>query len=396
MESMHRSECENFAEKLSAYFDEELSEQEAQGLLKHLATCDECKRRLEEYQMIRKLSSEQRQKSPIDFSDTILSMIERNQLLNNFAPEPSGPKRLIFIFKILATAAMLIAVGSTVFILTRSPYQARQFTGKTNHITDTVEQVIEKKLKFRESPKSSSRSGKSVPPLSLLRRLKGQAKSLKSKEVKKPKSHIPTTKTPSETKMNIVTHPEAVTENLDNLISTKIEIEAEIPILMYVNVQLETFLDKQIKRIEEKTLIPSYLRSGKSFYYQSDIYTSLLDEDIYSVFVIFAPKSVLQRLHKKLSNTLPSKLKITLTPSAKEALYGTRYKSEADINALYMWANKKPNETHSATTQSLSSYPPNIPCLIVLKIISRPLNKNLTTLPTSAPHPISPKSTPHP
>jgi len=119
MSHQQPTDCDRFAEMISAYFDNQLGPDQRQQLEAHLHTCPNCTRRLADYQAIRNAIAGTHAHPPSDLTAVVFAQLERDQLLTGMdtLARPTTGRR-IKALKALAVAAMIaLIVSGAVFLL---------------------------------------------------------------------------------------------------------------------------------------------------------------------------------------------------------------------------------------------------------------------------------------
>jgi hypothetical protein len=146
--------CEEFAELISAYFDDRLSETQAKAVESHLASCPACARRLEDYKLLRNLMNADLRENPIDLNSAVMANLEREQLLEGLELVTKPPvSRLVKLMRAVSVAAMLgLIVGTVVLVM--------HFNTNNSHPTPATMEIAHK-------PMAEPKSETETPPAEL-------------------------------------------------------------------------------------------------------------------------------------------------------------------------------------------------------------------------------------
>jgi len=112
--------CDQLAELISAYFDQQLDPDQMQAVEQHLGQCPDCRKKLDDYQKIRDAIASGKVSPPIDLAQTVLAKLEREQLLGGletFAETPA-PRAMKFL-RALAAAAVICVVMTGAFLMVK-------------------------------------------------------------------------------------------------------------------------------------------------------------------------------------------------------------------------------------------------------------------------------------
>lgn len=389
-----RPMCERLAETLSSYFDGELTEAEAEKLIKHLAGCPACRRRLEEYKLIDRLAGSEVPKLPTDIASIIMDMIERDYLLGEFtSPDAVKKARLRRIVNLFAVAALLSVLIATVFVLVEFGRSGRKmYTEGGVYSKDTFQKgylssrknisVEERYTSAEEDKKGKIRQDQlavgykedfeSIPDIARPYKdgiEKGEDKGLESvgknklagedidREDKKGKESV--SESISVGNINVgrgpsypTTQPSGISEDTfckrpDSLISLRIpqiKIRASLPVLMYVKDSFIKILQQaEIKEISHSDLIllSKKILTGRPFYQKLSRDLFCCEDGLYVAFIVYADLHTLQKIIDSMPSFLQSRFEVGFNKYAKMLDKGL-YLADVDfVSDLLRWIDSQ-------------------------------------------------------
>lgn len=111
--------CEEFAELISAYFDQQLDPDQLQDVEQHLEQCESCRKRLRDYQQIRDAVLSRKAPPTPNLAETLIEKLERDQLLSGLGTlaEPPTTKGVRFLRALAAAAVICLITSATLLMI---------------------------------------------------------------------------------------------------------------------------------------------------------------------------------------------------------------------------------------------------------------------------------------
>jgi hypothetical protein len=368
--------CKEFSELISAWFDNQLTENQSAEVEQHIKICPLCSEQVAHYQAIRNYLSTHKEKCPRDLPSTVMSTLERDQLLSDLDLSTRHPTpRWIKFTRIIAAAAMIAIVATAGFYVFRS----NETTSMEKHIVfqQKLKTNVDRSLNDYEKPSKIKRSRGLSEDLA---KKSSDRTELDKKEINlglaiAKESIIQNQPTPAGPPMTSAPSAEIfVTAKhqrfLDQLAALTCTVAVyDIPTRMLVREQiLELLTRNNFSAIKEHYEVYSAINNKKDFYYLAQKGLDLSPANDRCVILIQSTPEKLGRLlqqieqlsYEKISRNYHPELKGLMTKAEIKGLTPPVMKTQSDLTAYFkapsiLSGTTQPSASKPATTSSKPS-----------------------------------------